>query len=316
MKLAVLFPGQGSQYIGMGQEFVTALPECRAILDGAASVCDFALETIIKNGPMEELTRAAVLQPAITVTNLICLQALKTALPESAPIACFAGHSLGEYSALCGAGVTSVAETIKLVERRGFYMEREGLKNPGGMRAILGLGIEEVEQAVDSYGGSGVVTVANHNTQQQIVISGSEDGLDGVSVVLEEKGARIIPLNVSVANHSPLVAEALPDFSRVIDSIDFQPPTIPVYFNVTAQTEDDPAVIKQMMAQQIVSRVRWYEIVSAMIEDGVDTFIEVGPKTVLKGMMRKIVPKGTKTVSLQFDTPESLASCLSELGLG
>ncbi len=316
MKIAVLFPGQGSQYIGMGQEFVDELPDCRAILDGAGAVCDFELETILREGPMEQLTRAAVLQPAITVTNLICLQALKQALPESAPIACFAGHSLGEYSALCGAGVLSVADTIKLVERRGFYMEREGNKNPGGMRAILGLGIDEVEQAVDSYGGSGVVTVANHNTPQQIVISGSEDGLDGVSPVLEERGARIIPLNVSVANHSPLVAEALPDFSMVIDSIDFQAPATPVYFNVTAQTEDDPAAIKQMMAQQIVSRVRWCEIISSMIEDGVDTFVEVGPKTVLKGMMRKIVPQGATTVSVQFDTPGSLAGCLTELGLG
>jgi [acyl-carrier-protein] S-malonyltransferase len=300
----------------MGQDFVNELPECRAILDGAEAECGFALETIINEGPMEELTRAAVLQPAITVTNLICLQALKQSLPESVSIACYAGHSLGEYSALCGAGVISVADTMKLVERRGFFMEREGLKNPGGMRAILGLGIDEVEQAADSYGGSGVVAVANYNTPQQIVISGSEDGLDGVSPLLEEKGARIIPLNVSVANHSPLVAEALPDFSRVIDSIDFQTPATPIYFNVTAQTEEDPAAIKQMMARQIVSRVRWYEIISSMIEDGVSTFIEVGPKTVLKGMMRKIVPKGTNIVSLQFDTPDSLASCLAELGLG
>ncbi len=313
MKIAVLFPGQGSQFIGMGTEFAEKLPQCRAIIDRAAAVCSFDLEKIISEGPLEELTRAAVLQPAITVTNLVCLQALQDSLPDSVSIACFAGHSLGEYSALCGAGVISVADTVQLVERRGFYMEREGNGNPGGMRAVLGLTIEEIEQVVDGYDGAGVVTVANYNTERQIVLSGSFDGLDGVAPVLEEKGARVIALNVSVANHSPLVAGAVPDFAAVIDSIDFKPPAVPVYFNVTARQEKETALIKKMMARQIVSRVRWFEIISAMIEDGVDTFIEVGPKNVLTGMMRKIVPKGAAIVSLQFDTPEKLAGCLAKL---
>ena len=316
MNIAVLFPGQGSQYIGMGTEFVTSSDDCRAIMEMAESACDFPLAQIIAEGPMETLTRAAVVQPAITVTNLICLKALQSALPESAEISCFAGHSAGEYSALCGAGVISVADTVKLVERRGYFMEREGDRNPGGMRAILGLSIEDVEEAVDNYKGSGVVTVANYNTPQQIVISGSMDALDGVSAVLEEKGGKVIPLNVSVANHSPLVAEAVPDFSKVIDGVEFLPPKETIYFNITARPEQDPSVIKEMMTRQIVSRVRWYEIISAMLADGVDTFIEVGPKTVLKGMMRKIVPKGTAVSSLQFDTPDSLQSCIDKLDLG
>ena len=315
MKIAVIFPGQGSQYIGMGTEFIETQPQCREIIENAEAVCDFELKKIIAAGPMEELTRAAVLQPAITVTNLICLQALRTALPESISIDCFAGHSLGEYSALCGAGVVSVADTIQLVERRGFYMEREGKRNPGGMRAVLGLTIDELENIVDSYDGEGVVTVANYNTPQQIVLSGSLAGLDGVAPALEEKGAKVIPLNVSVANHSPLVADAVPDFATAIDGVDFRSPAVPVYFNVTARQEKDASVIREMMAQQIVSRVRWYEIISAMIEDGVDTFIEVGPKTVLKGMMRKIAPKGVDIAALQFDTPETLTGCLSKLGL-
>ena len=316
MKVAVLFPGQGSQYIGMGSEFVASSADCKNILEMAASVCDFPLAKIIAEGPMEDLTRAAVLQPAITVTNLICLKALQDALPESVQTSCYAGHSLGEFSALCGGGVLSVADTIKLVERRGYLMGREGDRRPGGMRAILGLSIEDIEEAVNNYRGAGAVTVANYNTPQQIVISGSMEGLDWVSAEVEKKGAKVIPLNVSIANHSPLVEGAVDDFAGVIDSVHFSTPRNTVYFNVSAQPEDDPSRIKQMMARQIVSRVRWYEIISAMLADGVDTFVEVGPKTVLKGMMRKIVPKGVKVTALQFDTPESLESCLEKLDLG
>ena len=314
MKIAVLFPGQGSQYIGMGREFSETVPACREISALADSVCDFSLSSIIADGPMEELTRAAVLQPAITATNLVCLQALRESLPRGLTVSCYAGHSLGEYAALCGAGVISVEDTIRLVERRGFFMEREGNKHPGGMRAILGLEIGDIEAAVNAYDGPGAVTVANYNTPQQIVISGSMDALDAVSVLLEAQGARVIALNVSVANHSPLVAAAVPDFSEFIATVDFKTPQIPVYFNVSAAPENDTTVITDMMARQIASRVRWYEIISRMLEDGVDTFIEVGPKTVLKGMMRKIVPKGTSVTSLQFDTPETLAACLEKLG--
>ena len=316
MKLAVLFPGQGSQFIGMGREFIEASPECRSIMDMAESVCAFPLAKTIAEGPMEELTRAAVLQPAITVTNLICLQALRAELPDSLNVNCYAGHSLGEYSALCAAGVLGVADTIKLVERRGFFMEREGEKNPGVMRAVLGLSIDEIEQVVEDYQGSGVVTIANYNTPQQIVVSGSVDGLDAVAPIFMERGAKVIPLNVSVANHSPLVADAVADFTEIIDSVDFRSPSATVYFNVTAQPEREPAAIRKMMAQQIVSRVRWCEIIEAMLDDGVDTFIEVGPKTVLKGMMRKIVPKGAGIVSLQMDSPDSLKSCVEKLNLG
>lgn len=316
MKLAVLFPGQGSQYLGMGSEFSAFSADCAAIMEMAGSVCGFPLAKIIAEGPMEELTRAAVLQPALTVTNLICLKALQDALPESVEASCYAGHSLGEFSALCGAGVLSVADTIKLAERRGYLMGREGDRKPGGMRAILGLGIEDIEQTVNSYRGTGDVTVANYNTPQQIVISGSMEGLDWVSAAVEKQGAKVIALNVSIANHSPLVEGAVDDFARVLDSVHFETPRSTVYFNLTAEPEDDPSRIRQMMARQIVSRVRWYEIISAMLTDGVDTFIEVGPKTVLKGMMRKIVPKGVKVTTLQFDTPESLQGCIEKLNLG
>jgi [acyl-carrier-protein] S-malonyltransferase len=313
MKLAVLFPGQGSQYIGMGKEFVEQYQECEELMELADSVCDFPLKTICFEGPIEELTRAAIVQPALTATNLICLKALQLHLPPSLEIACYAGHSAGEYSALCAASVISPEDAIRLVERRGYYMEREGRKNPGGMRAILGLDIEEVEALVEGYSGNGVVAIANYNTEKQIVISGSFEAIDAVSSVAEEKGGKAIALKVSVANHSPLVADAVPDFYNFLEEVEFSPPQTPVYFNVCGHVEKKINDIKHMMAHQIATRVRWYEIINRMLADGVDTFLEVGPKAVLKGMMRKIVPKGVEVTSLQFDSPDLLENCLGKI---
>lgn len=315
MKIAVLFPGQGSQYLGMGREFIEADPQCAAIMEQAEAVCDFPLRSLCFEGPMEELTRAVHLQPAITVTNLVCWQALQKAWGGKVVVSCFAGHSLGEYSALCAAGVLSVQDTIRLVARRGMLMEREGGKHPGAMRAVLGLSIAAVEKIIVQCLGAGVATVANHNTEQQIVISGEVAALDAVSVLATEQGAKIIPLAVSVANHSPLVADAVPDFSTFMAGVEFRSPKTPVLFNVTAAEEVNPVVIREIMARQIASRVRWFESVQGMIAQGVDTFIEVGPKAVLKGMMRKIVPKGSVCRAFQVDTPDGLAQCLEQAGM-
>jgi [acyl-carrier-protein] S-malonyltransferase len=318
MKIAVLFPGQGSQYLGMGQEFVNADPESASLLAMAEAACELNLGALSADGPMEELTRATNLQPAITITNLICWQALKKVLNNGAMVSCFAGHSLGEYSALCAAGVINAEDTMRLVGKRGALMEREGTINPGGMRAVLGLDIDTIEEIISNYQGPGDVTAANHNTPDQIVISGSIHALDEIGKIAEEKGGKVIPLNVSVANHSPLVAGAVPDFAEFMENIEFKKPEVPVYFNISAAKETDTGNIKEMMANQISSRVRWCEIIEAMLSEGVDTFIEVGPKTVLKGLIRKITPKGMgiKITSLQFDTPASLSLCMEKIKNG
>ena len=303
-KTAVIFPGQGSQFIGMGREFLESESKARKLMGMAEDVSDFPLEKLCLEGPMEELTRVVHLQPAITVTNLICWQALLEALPGFQP-AFTAGHSLGEYSALYAAGVVSAEDCMALVTRRGELMEREGQEHPGGMRAVLGMTIEEIDALLESYPGGGMVVVANHNTEKQVVISGDAEGLDGFAAACSEKGAKVIPLKVSVANHSPLVAGAVGDFAVFMGATDFNRPAVPVIFNVTADVEEDPGIIRTIMARQIASRVRWLESVERMLNEGVEVFVEAGPKNVLTGLMRKIVPQGAATC-VQFDTPAGL----------
>lgn len=308
--IAVLFPGQGSQFIGMGREFLETDAEAHALMDHAESISSAPLRELCLEGPIEELTKAVYLQPALTAVNLICWEAVRKAgiRPDY-----FAGHSLGEYSALYAAGVLNIEDTMKLVSERGRLSEREGTRNPGGMQAILGLTLEEVEDILAAFPESDMVTVANHNTETQIVISGYHETLAKVDKVVSDKGGRAITLNVSVANHSPLVAGAVPDFEKFLAETSFSTPGTPILFNVTAAEEPDQAVIRSIMSRQITSRVRWFEIINSMVARGVNTFIEVGPKKVLSGLTKKIVPKSSKCNLFQVDSPESLAKCLDAI---
>lgn len=311
-KTAILFPGQGSQFVGMGREFIEADPGAGELIDLAAGISGFPLRRLCLEGPIEELTRVLHLQPAMTVTNMICWRALKKAVPDLRP-SFFAGHSLGEYSALFAADVLGAEDCLALVTRRGELMEREGNANPGGMRAVLGMTIDEIDSLLGNYaGGAGVVVVANHNSEKQVVISGDMHGLDIVGGLCEKQGAKVIALNVSVANHSPLVAGAVHDFAAFMADIRFRKPAAPVLFNVTASVEGEPDAIRDIMARQIASRVRWLESIERMLKEGVELFIEVGPKKVLTGLMRKIVPKGT-AACVQFDTPAALEKVVAEL---
>jgi [acyl-carrier-protein] S-malonyltransferase len=259
---------------------------------------------------MEELTKAVYLQPALTAVNLICWMAVKKAgvKPDY-----FAGHSLGEYSALCASGVLAVEDTLRLVADRGRLSEREGEQNPGGMQAILGLTLEEVEDILIQSPLGFRVSIANHNSEKQIVVSGYHDSLAELEEVVNDKGGKAIILNVSVANHSPLVAGAIPDFEKIMAYTPFKQPETPVLFNVTADEEGDPDKIRGIMSRQIASRVRWFEIINGLLDRGVKNFIEVGPKKVLSGLMKKIVPKSSGCRTYQVENPETLAKCLEGL---
>jgi len=308
--IAILFPGQGSQYIGMGKEFLETDSAAVRLMDLAESISSAPLRKLCLEGPMEELTMAVHLQPALTAVNLICWQAVEKAGIKADY---YVGHSLGEYSALCASGILTVEDTLRLVSERGKLSEREGRKNPGGMQAILGMPLEDVEEMLASLPENSLATVANHNTESQIVISGYHDTLAKTEEMVAEKGGKAITLNVSVANHSPLVAGAVPDFETIMAATVFSPPKKPVLFNVTASEEKDPAVIRSIMSRQIASRVRWFETMNALVANGVDTFIEVGPRKVLTGLAKKIVPKSSGCTLLQIDSPDSLKRCLVSL---
>ncbi len=309
-KTAFLFPGQGSQYVGMGKEFIESDQECRELMEMAEDVSGIPLQKLCLDGPMEDLTRTLYLQPAMTVLNLICWQMVKKAGISGDY---FAGHSLGEYGALCAAGVLSPKDTIALVTERGRLMERESQANPGTMHAILKLNIDQVEEIVASITGKGVITSANHNSEKQIVISGESSALEAAAEVVSEKKGRAIPLPVSGAWHSPLIAGAVADFEKAVAKADFKSPEGTVFFNVTARPETDPDQIRSIMTRQISSMVKWYDLILAMYDQGTRTFIEVGPKTVLTGLMKKILPKGHDCRCLQVDSPETLEKCLAAI---
>jgi len=309
-KIAVLFPGQGSQYVGMAKELLEESAEARELLALAERVSGMPLGRLCLEGPMEDLTRTLYLQPAMTVVNLICWQALARA---GVQVDFFAGHSLGEYAALCAAGVMSPEETLTLVTERGRLMEREAGAHPGGMHAVVKLDIETVRQIVATAQTKGALAVANHNSAEQVVISGEAAALAAAAELVKEKGGKAIPLKVSGAWHSELIKGAVPDFERALARVNVNSPQTPLLFNVTAATESDPVAIRKIMARQIASTVRWYEIVQQLVAAGASVFIEVGPKTVLTGLLGKILPADAGHKMLQVETPASLAHCLAEL---
>ncbi|MFZ5772309.1 MAG: ACP S-malonyltransferase [Thermodesulfobacteriota bacterium] len=310
-KTAFLFPGQGSQFVGMGRDFLAASDEARQLMSMAEQVSGFPLAKLCLEGPLEELTRTLHLQPAMTVLNLICLQALRQAGINAA---FFAGHSLGEYSALAAAGVLSPEDTLRLVTERGRLMERESAAHPGAMSAILKLGLAEVQEVVQAAAAQGVVVAANHNSEMQVVISGDAAGVAAASALAAQKGGKAVALPVSGAWHSPLVALAVPDFEKAMAQITFQPPAGRIFFNVTAAPESDPAAIRVIMSRQIAAMVRWYDTILTMHQQGVTTFIEVGPKTVLTGLVKKILPRGHDCLCLQVEDAATLAASLETCG--
>jgi len=287
-KIAFLFPGQGSQYVGMGADLYEADPAARELFDLAEEVTGLPLKRLCFEGPLEELTETVNLQPAVTAVNLCLHQAL--AQTGVAPAA-VGGHSLGEYSALFAAGVLNAADTLKAVRERGRLMQREAEAHPGIMAAVIGLAPDRLAELLKPFLAEGPLALANFNTPEQTVISGTKDLVIRAGAAAKAVGARVVPLKVSGAWHSPLMAGASADFSAFLSTLAFQAPRLPVYLNATALPEADPERLRQAMSRQLTSPVRWAELIVNLKNAGVDTWVEVGPKNVLKGLVRKILPQ-------------------------
>ena len=291
----------------MGLDLYQEYDFVREIFDMVDDITKTHISRLCFKGPMEELTLTVNLQPAMTAVNLACLAALEK---EGAQPDLAAGHSLGEYCALRAAGVINSEDTCRLVFKRGHLMHRESTKHKGAMHAIVGLNIDDVREIVEATQEKGIVAVANHNTAEQIVITGAPDAVESASEKAKTQGARAIPLRVSGAWHSELIRGAEEDFGAFLDEIPFDEPKRPVLFNVTAVPESDPDEIKEIMARQLCSPVRWYDSMCRMQEEEVEIFAEVGPKKVLTGLLRKIIPDTYEHEVYNVDSMKGLEAFL------
>ncbi|WP_045860006.1 ACP S-malonyltransferase [Teredinibacter purpureus] len=309
-QLAFVFPGQGSQKIGMLSEIAEAYPLVKDTFDEAAAVLGYDLWSLVQSGSQEELNMTEVTQPALLVSSV----ALWRVWLQQGGVkpAWLAGHSLGEWSALVAAGVIAFADAIRLVRARGQYMQEAVPAGVGAMAAIIGLSDELVEQACVSASSDGeIVSPVNYNSPGQLVIAGHKAAVEQAMGLCKESGAkRALPLPVSAPFHTALMKPAAERLAGEIENTVFSVPEIPVVHNVNAQAESDPEKIKALMIEQIYSAVRWVECVQFLVGEGVNGSVECGPGSVLSGLNRRI-HKGLQTFNT--DTIAKLEPSLAEL---
>lgn len=287
---AYIFPGQGSQFPGMGKDLYED-PKSKELFEKANEILGFRITDIMFDGTEEELKQTNVTQPAIFLHSVILARSLGGYFEPDM----VAGHSLGEFSALVAAGALTFEDGLRLVSARANAMQRACEIQPSTMAAILGLDdytVEEVCQMV-----SEIVVPANYNCPGQLVISGSIEGVDKACILLTERGAkRALKLNVSGAFHSPLMEAARVELENAIHATEVKPPICPIYQNIDAKPHTDPEIIKQNLIAQLTGPVRWTQTVKRMLEDGATSFTEVGPGNVLQGLVKK-VDRSVETIS-------------------
>lgn len=282
--LALVFPGQGSQFVGMGKDLYETFPETRDVFDRANEILGFDLKKICFEGPEEILKQTENTQPALFVHSLAVFELLKNIDVKAA-----AGHSLGEYSALTAAGAFSFEDGLKIVRARGKLMQKSGELNPGTMAALVGLSIEKVNEICEALKTIGIVQPANFNSPGQIVISGEVHAVKKAMELAKQNGAKLAKeLVVSGAFHSPLMNYAYENISNELEKINISDLKFDVYFNVTGDKLKNKDEIKRLLIKQIISPVKWQQIIEKMIEDGITKFIEVGAGKVLTGLIKRI----------------------------
>ncbi len=313
---ALVFPGQGSQEVGMGADLVAAFPQARATFAQADDVLGLSLSDICFHGPAELLNDTLNTQPALFVMGIALLRVLQEVLGDSFRPACAVGHSLGEFTALTAAGAMSFEEGLLLVRERGRLMQEASRRAPGAMAAVLGLETAVLAAICDeasAHTGHPLV-IANDNCPGQIVISGDKPTLELAIPLIERAGAkRVVPLAVSVASHSPLMQSITADFAQALAATPLNSPQLPVIGNVGAAPLESAEAIRAELGAQLVSTVRWTESVEVMRVRGIETFIELGPKDVLSGLIKRI-DRATKRYTL--NSAESVRSFLSEASPG
>ena len=307
MTLAFLFPGQGSQSVGMGSALADAFASAREVFAEVDDALNQKLFQLMREGPEDQLTLTENAQPALMAVSAAAMRALKVEFGVEVTRAGFvAGHSLGEYSALCGAGAISLADTARLLKLRGQAMQRAVPVGRGAMASLIGpkTDLALAEAAAKAGSEVGICVVANDNNAGNIVISGDRAAVDRAIEAAKDLGARAIPLNVSAPFHCPLMQPAADEMAAALGEARIAAPAVPVVANVTARPETDPEVIRRLLVEQVTGRVRWRESMEWMAgEGGVARFAEVGSGKVLTGMAKRIAPDAE---SVALNTPEDL----------
>lgn len=311
-KTAALFPGQGSQVLGMGQDFAEQFDIARQTFAQADEILGFSLTDICWKGPQDQLNQTVNTQPALYVCSVAIWRVLQQLVPECRPN-WMAGHSLGEFSALTAAGALSFEDGLTLVRKRGELMQKAGEESPGAMAALLGLDIETVESlcATVSQETNETVVLANDNCPGQAVISGDDAAVERTVALATESGARrAVKLAVSVAAHSPLMASASADFNKAIAATNLDLPKAQLLGNVSADALDSVDDIRKELNQQLTQAVRWTESMTAIVANGAETFVEIGAGTVLSGLMRRI---DRKSIRHSLNSVEAMEKFLESL---